>query len=70
MELPGGKVTVRKRVDGVVLVETVCAKGSTIVGMSPANAVELAKVLLKIAGVETVVAEPGQTVIRPPRRIA
>lgn len=35
--------------------------------VSPAGAVEIAKAILKVAGVETVVAERGQTVIRPPR---
>ena len=61
MELPGGKFTVRRRLDGAVVIEC-----PALMVVRPLDAVEIAKALLKIAGVETVIAEPGQTVIRPP----
>jgi hypothetical protein len=63
MELPGGKFTVRRRVDGAVRIEC-----PPIMVVRPADAVEMAKALLKVAGVETVFTDPGQTVIKPPRR--
>ena len=56
-----GKFHVKRHIDGRVEVE--CPP----VMLVPVNvAVEMAMLLLKVAGVETVVADPGQAVIRPP----
>lgn len=65
-DFPGGKLHIRRRVDGAVRMEF----GREVIVVSPQNAVALAQALLKEAGVDMVVAEPGQTVIRPPKRIA
>lgn len=62
-DFQGGKMHIRRRLDGAVRIEF----GSEVILVSPQNAVELAKALLKEAGVDVVFAEPGQTVIRPPR---
>lgn len=64
-DFPGGKLHIRRRVDGAIRMEF----GREVMVFSPQNAVEIAKALLKEAGVDMVVAEPGQTVIRPPRRM-
>jgi hypothetical protein len=64
-DFPGGKFHIRRRVDGAVRLEF----GTAVVVVSPENAVRLAQALLKEAGVEMVVAEPGQTVIRTPRKL-
>ena len=65
-DFPGGQIQIRRRVDGAVRIEF----GREVIVVSPQNAVKLAQALMKEAGVEMVLAEPGQTVIRPPRRIA
>lgn len=65
-DFPGGKIHIRRRVDGAVRIEF----GREVILVSPDNAVRLAQALLKEAGVDMVLAEPGQTVIRPPRNIA
>lgn len=62
MDFPGGKLNISRRTDGAVRIEC-----PPVFVVSPSNAVEIAKALLKTVGVETVIAEPGQTVIRPPR---
>lgn len=62
-DFPGGKMHIRRRMDGAVRIEF----GREVIVVSPENAVKLAQALLKEAGVDTVFAEPGQTVIRPPR---
>lgn len=64
-DFPGGKLHIRRRIDGAIRMEF----GREVIVVSPKNAVELARALLKEAGVEMVMAEPGQTVIRPPERI-
>jgi hypothetical protein len=66
MDFPGGKLHIQRRLDGALRMEF----GREVLVFSPANAVAIARALLKEAGVEMVVAEPGQTVIRAPRRIA
>jgi hypothetical protein len=65
-DFPGGKITIGHRMDGAIRIE--CRP--QVVVVSPDNAVKIAQALLKEAGVDIVLAEPGQTVIRPPRRIA
>jgi hypothetical protein len=65
-DFPGGKIHIRRRLDGAVRIEF----GREVIVVSPQNAIKLAQALLKEAGVDMVVAEPGQTVIRPPRKIA
>lgn len=67
MDYPGGKLHIRRRVDGAVRIEC-----PPVMVVSPANAVAIARALLKEAGVDIVLAEPGQTVIRPPamRRVS
>ena len=62
-DFPGGKLSIRRRIDGAVRMEF----GREVLVFSPDNAVAIAKALLKEAGVEVMLAEPGQTVIRPPR---
>lgn len=62
-DFPGGKFHMRRRLDGAVRLEFGCE----VIVVSPDNAVRLARELLRVAGVEVVLAEPGQTVIRPPR---
>ena len=62
-DFPGGKLTIRRRIDGAVRMEF----GREVLVFSPDNAAQIAKALLKEAGVEMMLAEPGQTVIRPPR---
>lgn len=64
-DFPGGTINVRRRADGAIRIE--CKP--PIVVVAPETAIEIAKALLKEAGVEMVLAEPGQTVIRPPRKI-
>ena len=65
-DFPGGQqMRLDRRVDGAVRIEF----GREVIVVSPMNAVKIAQELLKLAGVQMVVAEPGQTVIRPPRRI-
>jgi len=61
-DFPGGKMHIRRRLDGAVRLEF----GREVIVVSPDNAIRLARALLKEAGVEMVMAEPGQTVIRPP----
>lgn len=58
---PVGKFNVKRRLDGAVIVRL---EPSEFV-VSPLHAVEMAKALLKEAGVEVVMADAGQTVIRP-----
>lgn len=65
-DFPGGKLYIRRRVDGTIRIEF----GREVMVVEPRNAVEIAKALLKEAGVEMVIAEPGQTVIRPARRVS
>lgn len=60
---PQGEFHVKRHVSGGVYIR---CPGEFVV--SPMLAVEIAKSILKQAGVETVLAEPGQTVIRPPGR--
>lgn len=62
MDFPGGKFHIGRRMDGAVRMEF----GREVIVVSPQNAIRLAQALLKQAGVEMVLAEPGQTVIRPP----
>ena len=62
IDFPGGKFTVRRRVDGAVWMEF----GREVIVASPANTILMAQAMLKEAGVEVVLAEPGQTVIRAP----
>lgn len=59
-----GKIRIKRRLDGAVVVT--CPPQFVV---SPANAVEIAKALLKEAGVEAVMANPGQTIIRPPTSV-
>lgn len=67
-DFPGGQMKIRRRVDGAVRMEF----GREVIVVSPENAVAIAQALLKEAGVETITAQPGQTVIRAPshRRLA
>jgi hypothetical protein len=65
MDFPGGKFHIRRRLDGAVRMEF----GREVIVVSPENAIRLARALLKEAGVDMVLAEPGQTVIRPPHRV-
>lgn len=58
-----GEFHVRRRLDGSVLLRL--RPGEFVV--SPAHAVKIARAILKEAGVEIMMAQPGQTVIRPPR---
>jgi hypothetical protein len=60
-DFAGGKLHIRRRLDGSVRMEF----GREVIVVSPGNAIGLAQALLKEAGVEMVLAEPGQTVIRP-----
>lgn len=61
-EMSQGKFHVERDLSGRVKIE--CPP----VMIVPANvAIDMAKALLKTAGIEIVLAEPGQTVIRPPR---
>ena len=64
-DFPGGKIHIRRRLDGAVRIEF----GREVILVSPENAVKLAQALLKEAGVDIVLAEPGQTVIRPARKV-
>lgn len=64
MESSQGKITIKRRIDGAVMVT--CPPFFVV---SPANALEIAKALMKEAGVEVVLANPGQTVIRPPQHV-
>jgi hypothetical protein len=66
MDFPGGRFEIMRRADGAVRL----AFGREVIVVSPGNAVKLAQALLKEAGVEMVIAEPGQTVIRPPRKVS
>lgn len=61
-DFPGGKLHIRRRGDGAVRMEF----GREVIVVSPQNAIEIAKALLKEAGVDIVLANPGETVIRPP----
>jgi hypothetical protein len=63
MELPGGKFTVRRRLDGAVTIEC-----PPLMVIRPMDAVEMAKALLKVAGVDVKFANPGQTVIQAEKR--
>lgn len=65
-ERGGGKFHVKRRIDGSVLLRLTPAEFV----VSPMHAVEIARSILKEAGVEVVMADPGQTVIRAPRRLA
>ena len=56
-----GKFHVKRHIDGRVEVEC-----PPVMLVPPNVAVEMAMLLLRTAGVETVMANPGQTVIRPP----
>lgn len=62
MEVSQGTFRVKRRLDGAVVIT--CPASFVV---PPMMAVQIAKAILKEAGVETVLAEPGQTVIRPPR---
>jgi hypothetical protein len=57
-----GKFYVKRALDGRVRIEC-----PPLMLVPPEFAVRMAQALLKEAGVETVFASPGQTVIRPPR---
>lgn len=64
-ERGGGKFHVKRRIDGSVLLRLTPAEFV----VSPMHAVEIARAILREAQVETIMASPGQTVIRPPRRV-
>lgn len=62
---PGGMLLIQLRVDGAIMMKF----NREVIVLSPQNAVEIAKALIKVVGGEIVIAEPGQTVIRPPRTV-
>lgn len=64
-EFVSGKFHVQRRLDGSVLMRL---EPPEFV-VSPLHAVQIAKAILKEAGVETVFADPEQTVIRPPVKL-
>lgn len=64
MDTSQGRFTVRRRLDGAVTFE---CPPRFVVG--PQQAVTIAQAILKEAGVDIVLAEPGQTVIKPPRKV-
>lgn len=61
-DVPQGKFHVHKRIDGALVIT--CPPTFVV---APAMAVRIAQAILKEVGVETIMADPGQTVIRPPR---
>jgi len=58
-----GRFHVKRRLDGAVLVQC-----PPVMVVPPCVAIDMAKALLTEAGVDIVLAEPGQTVIRPPKQ--
>lgn len=64
-DFPGGKLHIRRRVDGAIRMEF----GREVMVFEPMNAIAIARALLKEAGVDVQFAEPGQTVIAPKRRV-
>ena len=61
-DFSGGKITIRRRIDGAIRISC----NPSVVVISPENAIRLARALMKEAGIEVVMASPGETVIRPP----
>lgn len=57
-----GTFHVKRRLDGAILFRM-----PPEFVVAPQVAVQLAQAILKEAGVETIMANPGQTVIRPPQ---
>ena len=57
-----GKFHVERHIDGRVMITC-----PPVMIVAPEVAIQMARAILNHAGVETVLAEPGQTVIRPPR---
>lgn len=64
-DFPGGKLHIRRRMDGAIRMEF----GREVIVVEPKNAIEMAKALLQEAGIDLVIAGPGETVIRPPRKV-
>lgn len=60
---PQGTFHVKRRIDGSMYFKMPPEFATT-----PQTAIQLAQAILKEAGVETIMANPGQTVIRPPAR--
>lgn len=62
MAAPQGKFHVKRRIDG-----SVYFRMPPEFVVAPVLAIQIAQAILKEVGVETIMADPGQTVIRPPR---
>jgi hypothetical protein len=54
-DFPGGKITIKRRLDGAVRIEF----GREVILVSPANAVAIAGALLKEAGAQMKVVRAG-----------
>jgi len=61
MQVSQGRFHVRRELSGAVRIEC-----PPVMVIPPALAVEMARQILRFAGVEVIFSDPGQTVIRPP----
>lgn len=61
MDVSQGKFKVDRQLDGRIRISC-----PPLMLLPPQDALKVAMAILKICGVTTVMAEPGQTVIRPP----
>ena len=59
--LSQGDFTVTRTLDG--LIRFICPRSFLV---RPETALEIVKVIVEVAGGELIIADPGQTVIRPP----
>lgn len=60
--LPGGRFHVRRDLRGLVRIEC-----PPVMLVPPDVAVAMASAIVRMAGGEVIITDPGQTVIRPPR---